>query len=208
ALKADPVSVFGGIVVVNFEVQAAHAQLLKELFLECVLAPKFSMEAREILATKKNVRVLQWNFPRNRQGWEVKGIQGGFLVQESDARFSAPADWEVIGSQPDQNLIRTIQFGERVCSSLKSNAIAIVGDEQSLGLGMGQVNRVDAVEQALQRWKKHHTDKIDNVVLVSDAFFPFPDSVELAAQHGIQWIVQPGGSVKDPEVKAAAQRLK
>lgn len=207
ALKADPVSVFGGIIVMNFEVQAVHAQLLKELFLECVLAPKYSPEAREILAAKKNVRVLQWDFPRDRHALEVKSIQGGFLLQQPDTQFSDPSNWEFIGSMPDQGLIRTMQFGERVCASLKSNAIAIVGDGQSLGLGMGQVNRVDAVEQALQRWKKHHADKVNNIVLVSDAFFPFPDSVELAAQQGVRWIVQPGGSLKDSEVKAAAQRL-
>lgn len=206
ALKADPVSVFGGIVVVNFEVQESHAHLMKDLFLECVLAPKFSSEALEVLSAKKNLRLLQWQFPRVESTMEVKSITGGYLVQNLDAKFSDPAEWQIVGAQPDEGLVQTIQFGEQVCASLKSNAIAIVADGQTLGLGMGQVNRVDAVEQSLQRWKKHHADQ-KNAVLISDAFFPFPDSVEKAAQQGIKWIVQPGGSLKDAEVKQKAEQL-
>ena len=104
-------------------------------------------------------------------------------------------------------MLRDLQFGEKVCATLKSNAIAVVKNGQSVGLGMGQVNRIDAVHQALERMKTHF-GSLQEAVLISDAFFPFPDSVEIAAQAGIRWILQPGGSVKDEEVFRRAQELK
>ena len=103
-------------------------------------------------------------------------------------------------------MTQTLLFGEKVCAQLKSNAIALVSDGQTLGLGMGQVNRIDAVEHAITRWKTHHPQN-QNAVLISDAFFPFADSIEKAAKAGIKWVLQPGGSMKDEEVKQAALRL-
>ena len=206
ALSADPVSVFGGILAVNFPVKAVHANRMKDLFLECVLAPDFDEPSRQILSSKKNLRLLKGQWPTLDVRNEVRTIFGGFLVQNPDVRWSDPKDWKIVGASPDPNLLDTIRFGEKVCASLKSNAIAIVGEGQTLGLGMGQVNRVDAVEQALRRWKQHHADK-KQAVLVSDAFFPFPDSIEKAAEQGVRWVVQPGGSMRDEDVISKAQEL-
>ena len=206
ALKSDPVSVFGGIIAINVSVTTEMAKLLSGVFLECILAPKFESGAVEIFAAKKNLRLLEWDFRHYTQNFEFRSVSGGALVQMTDLKFSKLSEWQVIGKMPDENLTRTILFGEKVCAQLKSNAIALVGDGQTIGLGMGQVNRVDAVEHAITRWKAHHPN-FENVVLISDAFFPFADSIEKAAQAGIKWIVQPGGSVKDEEVKQAALRL-
>ncbi len=206
AMKSDPVSVFGGIVAVNRPVTLEMAKKLNAVFLECVLAPKFEQEARDLFSMKKNLRLLEWDFTHYSQEFEFKSVSGGLLVQSSDHKFSNPAEWQIIGETPSSDLVETMLFGERVCSALKSNAIAIVSAGQTVGLGMGQVNRVDAVEHAIQRWKSHHNDKKD-VVLISDAFFPFPDSIEKASQAGVKWILQPGGSMKDEEVKQAALRL-
>lgn len=206
ALKSDPVSVFGGIVSINVPVTAEIAKTLSTVFLECILAPKFETSALEIFATKKNLRLLEWDFRRYNQEFEFKSVSGGVLVQFVDKKYSTPSEWEIIGQQPDEEMIRTLLFGEKVCAQLKSNAIALVSNGQTLGLGMGQVNRVDAVEHAITRWKSHHPS-ISNIALISDAFFPFSDSIEKAAQAGIKWILQPGGSIKDDEVKQAALRL-
>ena len=110
-----------------------------------------------------------------------------------------------MGQKPDSAMMIDFQFGERVCAALKSNANAIVGEGQSLGMGMGQVNRVDAVKQALERYQKFHAEK--KAILISDAFFPFSDSIEEIAKAGIRWVLQPGGSVKDEEVFRKAQEL-
>lgn len=209
ALSSDPVSVFGGIVAVNFEITAEHSELLHSVFLECLLAPNYSSQALDILKSKKNFRILQIpksSYQKNLES-QIRTISGGFLIQKNDLRFSTSQDWKVLGQKPSSETTDDILFGEKVCAALKSNAIAIVGLGQTLGLGMGQVNRVDAVEQAISRWKKHHPSQ-KNAVLVSDAFFPFPDSIQKCADAGISWVVQPGGSVKDAEVIAMAEKLK
>jgi phosphoribosylaminoimidazolecarboxamide formyltransferase/IMP cyclohydrolase len=206
SLAADPVSVFGGIIALNKEVDSSSAQQLEKVFLECIVAPKFSLEAKEIFSRKKNLRLLEWSeMMADSESFQIKKIAGGFLLQTED-RFTEPIDWNFLNQMPSSMVLQDMIFGDRVCSYLKSNAIAIVGGGQTLGLGMGQVNRVDAVEQAILRMKKfskHSGEK----VLVSDAFFPFPDSVELAAQAGIRWILQPGGSVKDQDVLNRAKEL-
>jgi phosphoribosylaminoimidazolecarboxamide formyltransferase / IMP cyclohydrolase len=201
ALAADPVSVFGGIVGVNFKIEKDHAQLLNSIFLECIWAPSFSDEALSIFAQKKNLRVLQLS-PSNVKDKtpDIKSIFGGFLLQEKDQDF---ANFDEV---TDFDLKKNLQFAERVCAALKSNSIAIIGNGQTLGLGMGQVNRVDAVQQSILRWQSFHKDK-NNVVLASDAFFPFVDSIEIAAQAGVKFIVQPGGSIKDEEVVHKANDL-
>lgn len=206
ALKSDPVSVFGGIVAVNVPVTGEMAKLLSQVFLECILAPRFESAAKEIFAAKKNLRLLEWDFTKYTQDFEFKSVSGGVLVQSTDRKFSNPGEWQIVGDKPDAKMTQTLLFGEKVCAQLKSNAIALVSDGQTLGLGMGQVNRIDAVEHAITRWKTHHPLN-HNVALISDAFFPFADSIEKAAQAGIKWVLQPGGSMKDEEVKQAALRL-
>lgn len=207
AIKADPVSVFGGILAVNQTLEASHAEKLGEIFLECVVAPKISQEAREVFAKKKNLRILEWpamlTAPRS---IEVRGVLGGLLVQQPDVLASVPETWKFLGERPTDQQMADLIFAEKVCSSLKSNSIAIVKNQQTLGLGMGQVNRVEAVAHAIERMNNHHA-KADETILASDAFFPFPDSVYVAAKAGVKWILQPGGSVKDNDVFLAAKEL-
>ncbi len=207
ALTADPVSVFGGIVIFNRRVDKEEAESMNEIFLECILAPEFTTTALEVFAKKKNLRLLESrNIFKKSSDWEVKTIFGGFVVQNRDHYSADTTAWKTFGPPIDKNIEQDILFGEKVCGLLKSNSIAIVKAGQSLGLGMGQVNRVDAVEQSLKRMKRHHA-QVKDAVLVSDAFFPFPDSIEIIAKSGIKTIAQPGGSIKDQEVIARAQEL-
>lgn len=207
ALKADPVSIFGGVIALNRTVGEPEAELLNSLFLECVIAPDFTVEARTLLAKKKNLRLLKMQMAEfsRPQSTQLKTILGGFLKQDHDQLFAGANGWNYNGHVLSESVIEDMKFGERVCASLKSNAIAIVRSGQTLGLGMGQVNRVDAVHQAIERMKSHHKDFKD-AILISDAFFPFPDSVELIAQAGIGFVLQPGGSLKDVEVLEEAKK--
>lgn len=208
-LEADPVSIFGGIVACNQMIDQGSAKILSSLFLECVIAPDFSSEALEIFSRKKNMRVLKWKDMMSlseKTDIEVRSVSGGFLMQTQGPLDFDKASWKYVGEKPNHEIATNLEFAMRVCAHLKSNAIAIVSQGQTVGLGMGQVNRVDAVEQAIQRKSKFHINAKD-VCLASDAFFPFPDSIEIIAQAGIKWIIQPGGSVKDTEVIDKAKSL-
>jgi phosphoribosylaminoimidazolecarboxamide formyltransferase/IMP cyclohydrolase len=207
AVKADPLSVFGGIIALNKTVSGSAANLLSEIFLECIVAPAFSPEAVAILGKKKNLRLLQWpNMLQAKKRADIRSVTGGFLVQSVDEVRSDERDWKFLGARPSAQELSDLYMAEKVCASLKSNAIAIVKNGQSLGLGMGQVNRVEAVQHAISRVNQHH-GTIAGTVLASDAFFPFPDSIEKAAAAGVKWILQPGGSMKDEEVFAVAKKL-
>ncbi|MFN8847470.1 MAG: bifunctional phosphoribosylaminoimidazolecarboxamide formyltransferase/IMP cyclohydrolase [Bdellovibrionales bacterium] len=209
ALSADPVSVFGGIVAANFIIDEAEAKLITSGFIECLLATDFTPAALIQLSQKKNLRVLKadQSLKQSKPKKYIRSVTGGFVLQELDQKFSTPDTWKIIGERPQADIANNLQFGERVCAALKSNAIAIVSGQQTLGLGMGQVNRVEAVQHAIDRWKKHHSQVVD-VALISDAFFPFPDSIEICARYGIRWVLQPGGSIKDNEVINKAEELK
>lgn len=207
SLGGDPVSVFGGIIALNRGVNVEVAEQLKKLFLECVVAPEFTEDGLSLLKEKGNLRLLkapqlaQW-----KTQWEYRQVLGGFLVQESDSlEKTFSKDWEIVGERPSPEIQSEMLFAMKTCAHLKSNAIALTCKKQSIGLGMGQVNRVDAVEQAILRAKKFHS-QAKEVVLASDAFFPFADSIEIAHKAGIQWVIQPGGSIKDAEVKAAVEK--
>lgn len=207
ALKSDPVSVFGGIVAVNFKVDAAEAEMFSEIFLECIIAPEISQEALDVFAKKKNLRILQWPEMKDfKLDCDFRSIDGGVLMQDTDEVMEDITNWQFIGETPDSDVLKDLHFAWRACAALKSNAISVCKGRQTLGLGMGQVNRVDAVKQALQRSHDFHP-QASNTILASDAFFPFPDSVEIAAKNGVKWLIQPGGSVKDEEVIAAAKKL-
>ena len=176
---------------------------LENIFLEALIAPDFSSEALNILARKKNLRVLKWpemlstSVPVN----SIREIFGGVLIQTKDqVKQSWHKDWKVVGAEPSEEIKKDLLFAWKLCAHLKSNAISIVKQGQSLGLGMGQVSRIDAVQLALNRVKNNHPLQTKDLILASDAFFPFSDSIELAAQKGISWILQPGGSIKDEEV--------
>ena len=204
-LQSDPISVFGGIVAINRPVTQEIAQELSKVFLECVIAPDYEPAALKVFENKKNLRILRLTDFSVQPKEELRSIHGGFLTQNADEGASEISQWKFVGQKPDSAMMIDFQFGERVCAALKSNAIAIVGEGQSLGMGMGQVNRVDAVKQALERYQKFHAEK--KALLISDAFFPFSDSIEEIAKAGIHWVLQPGGSVKDEEVFRKAQEL-
>ncbi len=211
SLAGDPQSVFGGIIASNVEINKTAAEELTSLFLECIIAPSISDEAKEVFKKKKNLRVLVW--PKLVEGYfpskDYKRVIGGEVEQSPDQVADLDtSSWKVVsGSQPDETFMKALAFSWKCVARLKSNAIAITGGEQTLGLGMGQVNRVDSVEIAVQRWKRFHSEYKGPVVLASDAFFPFADSIELAHKAGIDWIVQPGGSIKDQEVIDKAKEL-
>lgn len=206
ALKADPVSVFGGIVAVNFTLEPKHTEALTSLFLECVVAPEITPAALEQLSAKPNLRVLQWpTLLDYRPQLDVKSVDGGLLVQDADELALPWEEMSFVGAVPNGEEKKQLEFAWGVCSQLKSNAIAVTSGYTSLGLGMGQVNRVDAVKQAFGRAKEFHPER-PPAILASDAFFPFADSIEYAAEQGVKWVIQPGGSIKDKEVIAAAEK--
>ena len=201
ALKADPVSVFGGVIALNEVVSENVADSLNQIFLEVIIAPEFSKEALKIFQSKKNLRILKW--PELMMGdsrISIYNTDGGILIQERSAPIhSWPDKWESIGEKPSPAVQADLLTAWKICAHLKSNAIALVSQGQSLGLAMGQVSRIAAVKQAIQQWKSLHSDVL-HPVLASDGFFPFSDSIKEAAQAGIPWVIQPGGSIRDKEI--------
>jgi phosphoribosylaminoimidazolecarboxamide formyltransferase / IMP cyclohydrolase len=206
-LNSDPISVFGAIVAINQEVSEEAAASLGSLFLECVVAPRFSPGALALLSKKKNLRLLEWpDLGLRDVFWKAHTIQGGFLMQQPERVHRWSSEWKILGERPSPQIRADLSFAWATVAHLKSNAIAIVGGGQTLGLGMGQVNRVDAVDLAVARMRKFHPS-VSTPVLASDAFFPFADSIERLHDAGIRWVIQPGGSMRDEEVNAKAQEL-
>jgi phosphoribosylaminoimidazolecarboxamide formyltransferase/IMP cyclohydrolase len=204
ALATDPISAFGGIVAFNKFVDAKVAESVNEIFTEVVLAPDFDDEALEIFKQKKNLRVLRVEKSANGNLLEYKQISGGFLVQNRDELIIAAKDLKVVSKkQPTEADIRALLFAWKVCKHVKSNAIVFANESQTVGVGAGQMNRVDSVRIAQMRAEKTGLE-LKNTVLASDAFFPFRDNIDEAAKFGITAIIQPGGSVKDEEVIQAA----
>lgn len=206
-IQSDSKSIFGGILAFNkaFDLKCCH--LVKEIFLECIIAPTFTPDALEFFKAKKNLRLLSWDKISQgvQSGNQYKSVAGGMLHQTDDS--FTKTTWTASGVVIPDAIEADMRFGELVCGYLKSNSIAIVYAGQTVGLGMGQVNRVDAVQQAFVRFdefKLHNKVKLDEVVLISDAFFPFADSIAMIANENIKWILQPGGSARDAEVIAAA----
>jgi phosphoribosylaminoimidazolecarboxamide formyltransferase/IMP cyclohydrolase len=208
---ADSQSVFGGVLATTFEWTEELAECANEIFLECILAPKFDDGARAVFAKKKNLRLLEWPSMVStdiKSGIEMRTLSGGFLLQTKDNIANAwSPEWKIVSGQTIPNHIQQdLLMAWKVCGRLKSNAIAIASDQQTVGLGMGQVNRVDAVEHAIGRMQKFHPN-VAEPVLASDAFFPFADSIERIAKAKIKYVIQPGGSIKDPDVIEAAKAL-
>ncbi|WP_407499661.1 bifunctional phosphoribosylaminoimidazolecarboxamide formyltransferase/IMP cyclohydrolase [Elizabethkingia anophelis] len=197
--ECDTVSIFGGIVGMNFKVDAATATALNETFLEIVMAPDFDADALEILNKKKNLRVIKIKHPvSDKQVW-VK-IDGGMLVQNADDEFSEDIS-VVTEKQPTEEQRKALIFSQRVVKYVKSNAIVVSNGQQALGIGGGQVNRIWATQHAVERAKAKFGGEL---VLASDAFFPFRDVVDFCAAEGIKAIIQPGGSMRDEESIQAA----
>ena len=201
ALATDPVSAFGGIVAVNRPVDAAAAQEITKIFTEVVIAPGYDAAALEILQSKKNLRVLRMSSVEPAKGVEYKQISGGMLVQTRDTHQLRASDLKVVTTrQPTDDEIRALLFAWTVCKHTKSNAIVYARDGQTVGVGAGQMSRVDSVRIGAMRAQL----PVPGSVLASDAFFPFRDGLDEAARNGITAVIQPGGSVRDEEVIAAA----
>ena len=215
ALSTDPVSAFGGIVAFNHTVDAVVAKSVNEVFTEVVIAPGFDAEALEIFQTKKNLRVLR-SSPSFKGGvdaasadgvvldLEYKQISGGMLVQTKDDHRVSVADLKIVSkNQPSADDIKAMLLAWKVCKHVKSNAIVFANDNRTIGVGSGQMNRVDSLRIAAIRAERFNLP-LNGSALASDAFFPFRDSVDEAAKLGISAIIQPGGSIKDDESIAAA----
>jgi len=200
ALATDPVSAFGGIVAFNHPVDEAAARAVIEIFTEVVIAPEYSETALAVLSTKKNLRVLRAT-AAPAEGLEYKQISGGILVQTKDSHKLKREDLKVVTTrQPTEEEICALLFAWTVCKHTKSNAIVYARESQTVGVGAGQMSRVDSVKLGAMRAQL----PVEHSVLASDAFFPFRDGIDEAAKHGISAVIQPGGSVRDEEVIAAA----
>jgi phosphoribosylaminoimidazolecarboxamide formyltransferase/IMP cyclohydrolase len=201
ARRADPVSAFGGIAAFNREVDAAAAAAATSLFLECVIAPGYDRAALEMLQRKTNLRVVRIESgPTPYTGFDLRRVTGGFLVQDWDTAGSDLSRARVASRRaPSQEEIQALDFAWRVARHVKSNAIVLARADHTVGIGAGQMSRVDSVR--LARMKAQEPTR--GTVLASDAFFPFRDGIDEAAAAGITAVVQPGGSIKDPEVVAA-----
>ncbi|WHX49944.1 bifunctional phosphoribosylaminoimidazolecarboxamide formyltransferase/IMP cyclohydrolase [Paenibacillus woosongensis] len=200
AHEADPVSIFGGIVAANRIIDEATALLLKEIFLEIILAPGFTDEALAVLTQKKNIRLLKVNgleLGANRKSQlVVTSIDGGMIVQDSDVHSLQESDLKVVTDRaPSEEELKQLLFAWKVVKHVKSNAIVLAKDDMTIGVGAGQMNRVGSAKIAIEQ----AGDKVKGSVLSSDAFFPMGDTVEAAAKAGVTAIIQPGGSVKDEE---------
>jgi phosphoribosylaminoimidazolecarboxamide formyltransferase/IMP cyclohydrolase len=204
ALATDPISAFGGIVAFNSKVDVSTARAVSEIFTEVVLAPDFDADALKVFQSKKNLRVLRVKRVENSENIEYKQISGGMLVQNRDNLIVTASDLKVVSKrQPTENEIRAMLFAWKVCKHVKSNAIVFATETNTIGVGAGQMNRVDSVRIAAMRAERFELP-LANSVLASDAFFPFRDNVDEAAKFGIAGVIQPGGSVKDAEVIEAA----
>jgi len=202
ALACDPVSAFGGVIGVNRPVDSAAAEEMAKLFVEAIAAPGFDPDARTRFAAKKNLRLME--IAPAPPHWTLKHVSGGALLQDEDVRPLADADLKVASKrQPTAEEMRALLFAWKVCKHVKSNAIVYARDGQTVGVGAGQMSRVDSCRIGAMK----AVLPLKGTVAASDAFFPFPDGVEEIAKAGATAIIQPGGSVKDAEVIAAADRL-
>lgn len=196
AYDADNQSIFGGIIALNRTVTSDLAETLHAIFLEVVIAPRFTDEALDILTKKKNIRLLEIDMTIDNREEEFVSVSGGYLVQNKDNFEVAKEDMKVVTDKaPTDDQWDAMLLGWKVIPSVKSNAVILSNTKQTVGIGAGQMNRVGSAKIALERAIEIN----DNVALVSDGFFPMDDTVELAAQHGIKAIIQPGGSIKDQD---------
>lgn len=206
AHACDPVSAFGGVIAANRVIDRATAESIAPIFTEVVVAPGFDADALEVLAAKKNLRVLEvpggWPVAAGGQS-EIRQISGGLLAHEPDAHFAAASEWTLAaGSPADESTLADLEFAWRAVRAVKSNAILLAHDGASVGVGMGQVNRVDSCRLAVTR----AGERAVGSVAASDAFFPFADGLEILLEAGVRAVVQPGGSIRDEEVVAAAEK--
>lgn len=211
AHACDPVSAFGGVIAVNREVSKEMAEQVAEIFTEVIVAPGYAEGAVDVLSRKKNIRILVAE-PPTRAAVEMREVSGGMLLQERDelhAEGDDPANWTLAcGGPADEATLADLVFAWRTVRAVKSNAILLAREGGTVGVGMGQVNRVDAAKLAVQRANTlgGEAERARGAVAASDAFFPFADGFEVLAEAGVRAVVQPGGSIRDAEVVAAAER--
>ncbi|HEX6485791.1 MAG TPA: bifunctional phosphoribosylaminoimidazolecarboxamide formyltransferase/IMP cyclohydrolase [Nocardioidaceae bacterium] len=208
AHACDPLSAFGGVIATNVPVSKAMAEQVAEIFTEVVVAPGYEDGAVEVLSSKKNIRIIQCA-PLERGGVEMRPVSGGLLLQARDAVDASvegggddPSSWRLVAGDPaSDKVLADLSFAWKACRSVKSNAILLASDGASVGVGMGQVNRVDSARLAVSR----AGERASGSVAASDAFFPFPDGLQILLDGGVKAVVQPGGSVRDEEVIEAAR---
>jgi phosphoribosylaminoimidazolecarboxamide formyltransferase/IMP cyclohydrolase len=206
ALAADPVSAFGGVIGINREVEGAAAEEIAKLFVEAIAAPRFSADARERFAAKKNLRLVEVKTAPAKP--MVKQVSGGLLLQDADKAQLTESELKVVTWRPPTaEEMRSLLFAWRVAKHVKSNAIVYARDGQTLGVGAGQMSRVDAARFGAMKAVLPLKTQEGGCVAASDAFFPFPDGLEVVAENGATAVIQPGGSVRDEEVIAAADKL-
>ena len=205
AHECDPVSAFGGVIAANRKVDLAMATPLSDVFTEVLIAPDFDQDALELLMKKPSIRILKCEVPTI-SPIELRPLSGGVLLQQTDlvdAPGDSPSNWKQVSGQPvDEQAMKDLEFAWRSVRSVKSNAILLAKNTASVGIGMGQVNRVDSAKLAVDR----AGERVKGSVAASDAFFPFADGLQILIDAGVVAIVQPGGSVRDEEVIAAAQK--
>ncbi|WP_163528687.1 bifunctional phosphoribosylaminoimidazolecarboxamide formyltransferase/IMP cyclohydrolase [Halobacillus ihumii] len=197
AYAGDPISIFGGIVALNREVDEETAAKLKEIFLEIIIAPSFSQAALDLLTQKKNLRLLEVELKKpETQSHKLTSVNGGLLIQDTDEGSLEDVELEVATErQPTEQELKDLALGWQVVKHVKSNAIVVAKSDQTLGVGAGQMNRVGAAKIALEQ----AGDQAEGAIMASDAFFPMPDTVETAARAGVKAIIQPGGSKRDQD---------
>ncbi|GAA4725551.1 bifunctional phosphoribosylaminoimidazolecarboxamide formyltransferase/IMP cyclohydrolase [Brevibacillus fulvus] len=207
AYEADPVSIFGGIIAANRTIDRETAAKLKEIFLEIIIAPDFTEEAKAILMEKKNLRLLQLatlQQESQQRQFRIAPVRGGMLIQDYDTKQLTPSEWTVVTErQPTPEESAQLAFAWKVVKHVKSNAIVLAKDNMTIGVGAGQMNRVGAAKIAIEQ----AGEKSKGAVLASDAFFPMPDTVEEAAKAGVTAIIQPGGSIRDQDSIDACNRF-
>ncbi len=198
ALEADPVSAFGGILITNEMIDKAAAEEINKIFFEVIIAPDYTTDALEVLMQKKN-RIILTRKPQKQPVVQFRSLLNGVLVQEKDLSIQTKKDLEVMTIQePDSREVEDLLFANKVVKNSKSNAITLVKNRQLLASGIGQTSRVDALKQAIEKARSFNLD-LEGAVMASDAFFPFPDCVEIAKEAGIRSVIQPGGSIRDED---------
>ncbi|MCP4723744.1 MAG: bifunctional phosphoribosylaminoimidazolecarboxamide formyltransferase/IMP cyclohydrolase [bacterium] len=210
ALATDPVSAFGGIIGCNRTLDISTAEKISKMFVEVVVAPDFAEEAFELLTKKKNLRLIKLKDSSQDSAdlYEMKSVRGGFLMQERDIKIPDRNEYKVVTSrQPSEEEWKAMLFGWNVIKYVKSNAILYCNDFQTVGIGTGQMSRVDSAEIAVMKAGKAGLE-LKGTSMISDAFFPFRDGIDAAAKEGITSVIQPGGSIRDEEVIAAAEEHK
>ncbi len=205
ARATDPVSAFGGVIVANRKVDAAFAEVVAEQFAEVVVAPEYDAAALEVFARKKNLRVLRAE-PAAPSGTVIRDIDGGYILQQRDAGWDGEAHDVATERSPTETEFKALELAWRVVKHVGSNAIVVGAADRILGIGAGQMSRVDAAKIAVAKAVEHGHD-LTGSVAASDAFFPFPDGVEALYEAGIRAVIQPGGSIRDKDVIAACNRL-